>query len=109
MFDLKGKILHFQNCGNRITNVFALVVAETEHLAYIKNLPQIRTYEDKLKYRGTSVPDTSKLEQFKDLPKKELLRAKKHLNEDGSLNYIASYDNAFSLWDGEPKGFDHLD
>lgn len=88
MFDLTGKILHFQSCGNRITNVFALVIAETEHFAHIKNLPQIYNYEDKLRYRGTAVPDISKLDEYKQLPKRELFRAEKYLKEDGSLDYI---------------------
>lgn len=109
MIDLTGKILHSQTSGNRLTNAFAVVITETQHFAYIKYLPQARTYEDKLKYYGASVPDLSEIEDFKKLPKKERRRARKYLKDAGTLDYIASGDNAFELWDGEPKGFDHLD
>jgi hypothetical protein len=81
---LAGKILHCQRYLNRITNAFALVVEETEHFAFIKYLPQIHTYEDHLRYRGSSVPDTSHIESYKVTPKKELKRARKYLNETGS-------------------------
>ncbi len=79
MLDLAGKILHFQTFGNRVTNAFAVVIAETRHFAYIKYLPQIYTYEDELKYHGTSVPDVSKVEDFRNLSNKELRRGRKYL------------------------------
>lgn len=109
MLNLTGKILYSQNFGNRITTAFAVVIAETRHFAYIKYLPQIRTYEDDLKYHGTSIPDISKIDEFKNSTKKELLRCKKHLSEDGTLDYIWSNPDLFKLWNGEPIGFDHLD
>ena len=109
MSSLVGKLLHCQRCGDRITNSFALVIGESQHYVHIKYLPQIRTYEDHLRYRGKAVPDVSRLEEYEALQKHEYKRAKKWIKDDGSLDYISFGDDAFLIWDGEPKGFNHLD
>lgn len=108
--NLVGKVLYSTDWGRMIRTSFALVVRQTPTRVYLKMLPQIETGKNpQMWLAGTTVPDLTKINQYLDIPTKELTRAKVDWKEDGSFDYAYCKGQSFKLWDGEPKGFDYMD
>jgi len=93
-----------------LDTTFAYVVAESPCYLYIQFLPTKRTYEEGSKsYRGTAIPDLTRVEEYKAKRRSELTRARKHFGGDGSISSVTAHPYYFTRWDGQPGAFDHMD
>ena len=107
---LVGRVLFATNWGRMIETTYALVVRQTAKHVFLKILPDSKTGKSAdMWLAGTTVPNLSQINDYLDLPPKELKRARIDLNPDGSLVYAVCKDHLFRLWDGNPKPYDYMD
>ena len=104
---LIGKVFHASTDYNTTNNEFALVLKETKGAALLMRLPKAVINDDGYGQSGYHVPvlDGSAL---KHLHKDYVFRAKKKLRENSEL-YLWGDHDLYTLWDGDPKFFDHCD
>jgi Restriction endonuclease len=102
---LEGKIFHARWGATMILNSFAIVLRESKGAALLMKLPKIGVSGDSL--RGCEIPDLG-IAALSYLDGKYVFRAKKKYQDNGQL-YLWGDRELYSLWDGSPQLYDHLD
>ncbi|MBU7586618.1 MAG: restriction endonuclease [Nostoc sp. TH1S01] len=104
---LEGKIFHTTKYYGMVVNSFALVLRESKGAVLLMNLPRITVSIIRDGFQGYEVPDTG-VDALDYLNAKNVFRAKKKYNDKGEL-YLWGNRELYSLWDGKPQYYDHLD
>lgn len=104
---LEGKIFHVTTYYGMVLNWFALVLRESKGAVLLMNLPRITVSIIRDSFQGYEVPDTG-VAALDYLNAENVFRAKKNYNDKGEL-YLWGNRKLYSLWDGKPQYYDHLD
>lgn len=104
---LEGKIFRATRYYGGAWNSFAIVLRESKGAVLLMKLPQtiVSTVGDV--FQGYEIPDTG-VAALENLNAKNVFRAKKKYNDKDEL-YLWGDRELYSLWDGQPQYYDHLD
>jgi hypothetical protein len=108
---LQGKadprILHADTGFTMTMNGFALVLKETKHAALLMRLPALTVDSDGYGQIGNEVPLFDPLRP-PPINSDTVWRSKREVGDDGRVRYWDG-SNLWTVWDGQPQYFNHLD
>lgn len=104
---LEGKIFHATKYYGSIWNCFAIVLRESKGAVLLMKLPETMVSVVGDSFRGYEVPDTG-VAALSYLNAENVFRAKKNYKDNGEF-YLWGDQKLYSLWDGKPQYYDHLD
>ncbi len=109
---LVGRIVYREYGRGCIMNSFFLIVDETPRTVLIKEVDSVRTIAENpliVGCRGTEVPAPIDEMSLISYDPNALVRARKHEPAyPGDQIWFSYKDDAYFLWDGKPRIFDHM-